>query len=31
MVVDCPENLYNLSILKGLRQQELKLKDEILN
>lgn len=31
MVVDCPENLYNLSILKGLGQQELKLKDEVLN
>ena len=31
MVVDCPENLYNLSILKGLGQQELKLKDEVLD
>ena len=31
MVVDCPENLYNLGILKGLGQQELKLKDEILD
>ena len=31
MVVDCPENLHNLSILKGLGQQELKLKDEILD
>jgi hypothetical protein len=31
LVVDCPENLYNLGILKGLGQQELKLKDEILN
>jgi hypothetical protein len=28
-VVDCPENLYDLRILKGLGQQELKLKDEI--
>ena len=31
MVVDRPENLYNLGILKGLGQQELKLKDEVLN
>ena len=31
MVVDCPENLYNLGILKGLGQQELKLKYEVLD
>ena len=31
MVVDCPENLYNLGILKGLGQQELKLKNEVLD
>ena len=31
MVMDCPENLYNLGILKGLGQQELKPKDEILD
>ena len=31
MVVDRPENLYNLGILKGLGQQELKLKDEVLD
>lgn len=29
--VNCPENLYNLGILNGLNQQELKLKDEILD
>ena len=28
-VLDCPENLYNLWVLDGLGQQELKLKDEI--
>ncbi|KAL4950839.1 hypothetical protein BDW69DRAFT_186978 [Aspergillus filifer] len=31
LVVDCPENLYNLGVLEGLGQQELKLKDEILD
>jgi uncharacterized protein DUF3435 len=31
LVVDYPENLYNLGVLKGLGQQELKLKDEILD
>lgn len=31
MMVDCPENLYNLDILEGLGQQELKLKGEILD
>ncbi|KAL4811801.1 hypothetical protein BDW67DRAFT_171238 [Aspergillus spinulosporus] len=31
LVVDCPENLYKLGVLDGLGQQELKLKDEILN
>ncbi|KAI3032155.1 hypothetical protein CBS147353_919 [Aspergillus niger] len=31
MVVDCPENLYNLGVLDGLGQQELKLKEEILD
>ncbi|KAL3428754.1 hypothetical protein BDV09DRAFT_201273 [Aspergillus tetrazonus] len=31
LVVDCPENLYNLGVLDGLGQQELKLKDEILD
>ncbi|KAE8399029.1 hypothetical protein BDV37DRAFT_290564 [Aspergillus pseudonomiae] len=30
-VVDCPENLYTVGILGGLGQQELKLKDEILD
>lgn len=30
-VVNCPENLYSLGILNGLNQQELKLKDEILD
>ncbi|KAL2802972.1 hypothetical protein BJX63DRAFT_90216 [Aspergillus granulosus] len=30
-VVDCPENLYNLGVLDGLGEQELKLKDEILD
>ncbi|OXV11190.1 hypothetical protein Egran_01048, partial [Elaphomyces granulatus] len=29
--MDCPENLYRLGILDGLHQQELKLKDEILD
>jgi Protein of unknown function (DUF3435) len=28
-VLDCPENLYNLRVLNGLGQLELKLKDEI--
>jgi hypothetical protein len=31
LVVDCPENLYNLGVLDGLGQQELRLKDEILD
>ncbi|KAL4958922.1 DUF3435 domain-containing protein [Aspergillus stella-maris] len=31
LVVDCPENLYNLGVLDGLGEQELKLKDEILD
>lgn len=31
LVVDCPENLYKLGVLDGLGQQELKLKDEILD
>jgi hypothetical protein len=31
LVVDCPENLYKLDVLDGLGQQELKLKDEILD
>lgn len=31
MVVDCPENLYNLGVLEGLGQQELKLKNGILD
>lgn len=31
MVVDSPENLYSLGVLNGLGQQELKLKDEILD
>lgn len=30
-MVDCPENLYNLGVIKGLSQQELKLKDEMLD
>lgn len=30
-VVNCPENLYNLRVLDGLRQQELKLKLRILD
>ncbi|KAJ5111736.1 hypothetical protein NUU61_001366 [Penicillium alfredii] len=30
-VVDCPENLYSLGVLNGLGEQELKLKDEILD
>ncbi|KAB8212991.1 hypothetical protein BDV33DRAFT_210635, partial [Aspergillus novoparasiticus] len=30
-VLDCPENLYAVGVLGGLGQQELKLKDEILN
>ncbi|KAB8069060.1 hypothetical protein BDV29DRAFT_183512 [Aspergillus leporis] len=31
LVLDCPENLYNLGVLEGLGQQELKLKNEILD
>ncbi|KAL4758475.1 uncharacterized protein BDW70DRAFT_141802 [Aspergillus foveolatus] len=31
LVLDCPENLYKLGVLDGLGQQELKLKDEILD
>ncbi|KAL4946937.1 hypothetical protein BDW69DRAFT_190709, partial [Aspergillus filifer] len=31
LVVDCPENLYNLGVLDGLGEQELKLKDKILD
>ncbi|RAL06608.1 DUF3435 domain-containing protein [Aspergillus homomorphus CBS 101889] len=31
LVVDRPENLYNLGVLDGLGEQELKLKDEILD
>lgn len=30
-VMDCPEKLYRLRILDGLGEQELKLKDEILD
>jgi hypothetical protein len=30
-VVDCLENLYNLGVLNGLGEEELKLKDEILD
>lgn len=30
-VVNCPEKLYNLRVLNGLGEQELKLKDEILD
>ncbi|KAE8374982.1 hypothetical protein BDV26DRAFT_268992 [Aspergillus bertholletiae] len=30
-VMDCPENLYSLRVLEGLGEQELKLKDEILD
>jgi Protein of unknown function (DUF3435) len=30
-VLDCSESLYNLRVLNGLGQQELKLKDEILD
>ncbi|CAI7602552.1 unnamed protein product [Penicillium pancosmium] len=30
-VLDCPEKLYRLRVLDGLGQQELKLKDEILD
>lgn len=30
-VLDCPEKLYSLRVLDGLGQQELKLKDEILD
>jgi uncharacterized protein DUF3435 len=30
-VVDCPENLYSLGVVKGLGQQELKLKEELLD
>lgn len=30
-MLDCPENLYAIGVLGGLRQQELKLKDEILD
>ncbi|KAJ5640364.1 uncharacterized protein N7484_008226 [Penicillium longicatenatum] len=30
-VLDCPENLYRLRVLEGLGQQQLRLKDEILN
>ncbi|EQL37995.1 hypothetical protein BDFG_01012 [Blastomyces dermatitidis ATCC 26199] len=29
--INCPENLYSLGILKGLNQQDLKLKDELLD
>jgi hypothetical protein len=31
LVLDCPKNLYKLGVLDGLGQQELKLKDEILD
>ncbi|PYH75799.1 hypothetical protein BO82DRAFT_409090 [Aspergillus uvarum CBS 121591] len=31
LVVDCPENLYNLGVLNGLGEQELKLNDEVLD
>ncbi|OJJ98566.1 hypothetical protein ASPACDRAFT_1881913 [Aspergillus aculeatus ATCC 16872] len=31
LVVDCPENLYNLNILNRLKEQELKLNDEVLD
>jgi Protein of unknown function (DUF3435) len=30
-IVNCPENLYSLGILGGLNQQELKLKEELLD
>ncbi|RJE18905.1 hypothetical protein PHISCL_08754 [Aspergillus sclerotialis] len=30
-VLDCPEKLYSLRVLNGKGQQELKLKDEILD
>ncbi|CRL30959.1 Protein of unknown function DUF3435 [Penicillium camemberti] len=30
-IMDCPEKLYRLWILDGLGEQELKLKDEILD
>lgn len=30
-VLDCPEKLYSLGVLDGKGQQELKLKDEILD
>ena len=30
-VLDCPEKLYSLAVLDGKEQQELKLKDEILD
>ncbi|RAK88663.1 hypothetical protein BO79DRAFT_287674 [Aspergillus costaricaensis CBS 115574] len=30
-VLDSPEKLYSLTVLEGLRQQELKLKDELLD
>lgn len=30
-VLNCPENLYSLGVLNGLGQQELKLKEEILD
>ena len=30
-VLDCPENLYRLRVIEGLGQQELKLKDELLD
>ena len=30
-VLDCPEKLYSLGVLNGKGQQELKLKDEILD
>jgi hypothetical protein len=31
LVLNCPENLYNLGVLDGLGEQPLKLKDEILD
>ncbi|RHZ58146.1 DUF3435 domain-containing protein [Aspergillus thermomutatus] len=31
LVLDCPENLYNLGVLDGLGEQPLRLKDEILD
>ena len=30
-VMDCPEKLYSLRVLDGLGEQELKLKDELLD